>query len=57
MNLVSERALRTTWKPQSTLFGCTAAFNQAKGVLGQRARIRTNSQLNCSDEDEVMNAA
>jgi hypothetical protein len=23
---------------------------QAKGVLGERARIHTNSQLNCSDE-------
>jgi hypothetical protein len=32
MDLVSERALRTTWKLQSTLFGCTAT-SKRRGFL------------------------
>jgi hypothetical protein len=51
MNLVSERAFRIRDDMETAVNTIRLLCNlQAKGVLGERARIHTNSQLNCSDE-------
>jgi hypothetical protein len=50
MNLVSERAFIQDDMETAVNTIRLLCNLQAKGVLGERARIHTNSQLNCSDE-------